>query len=97
MRDRGACCRYLQPIKRVCRVAQSNEDSRKARRVRRLRRVSVVLGLVLVLAAVALFLGTSVTYDGHVESIDGQRNTNGLLLPLGLFGLGGVLLAFGLP
>jgi len=77
-------------------MLRNSEERRKPRHIRRLRRICALVGVVLLLAAIAMFLSTSVTYDGHVEKIDGQHDTSGLLLPAGLFVLGGALIAFGL-
>ncbi len=77
--------------------AYDEKQMRRARRMRRLRRLSALLGAALVLIAVYVLLTTSVTFDGQVETIGGQRNTNSILPPLGLLSIGVALLAFGLP
>ncbi len=63
----------------------------------RLRRLSVVAGVMCITIAVALLLTTTVAFDGHTETINGQHNTDGVLPEIGLLCLGMLFLAFGLP
>jgi Na+/proline symporter len=81
----------------VYEVMSGRQSRRRARWLYKLRRISVIVGVACIAIAVAMLLTTTVGYDGHVETIDGQRNTNGIFPQLGLLCLGGLLLAFGLP
>lgn len=72
-------------------------EERRARRLHRLRRLSVLAGTICIGIAVAMLLSTTVAFDGHMETINGQRDTSSVVLQLGVLGLGVVLLAFGLP
>ena len=78
-------------------MASEKRKDRLARRLRRLRRISVIVGVGCIAVAVVMLLTTTVAFDGHVETINGQRDTNSVLPQLGLLCFGGVLLAFGLP
>ena len=78
-------------------VSSNKRTAKRARRLRRLRRLSALVGATCIVAAVAMLLTTSVTFDGHVEAINGQRDTNSVLVDLGLLFVGVGLLAFGLP
>jgi Na+/proline symporter len=71
--------------------------ARRARRIRRLRRLSVLVGVACIAIAVLMLLTTTVAIDKGVESINGQHDTNSVILELGMLCLGVVLLAFGLP
>jgi hypothetical protein len=72
-------------------------NRRRARLIRRLRRLSAIAGIVCLAVAIFMLLSTSVAFDGHVETIGGQRNTNSMLPSMGLLALGIILLALGLP
>ncbi len=69
---------------------------RRRRRLALLRRCSVLLGSGLIVAAVILVSQISVQDTRGHELLNGQSSSQSLLLPLGLFALGGVALAFGL-
>jgi len=77
-------------------MVRNSVDSQNAQRERQLKGLSALVGLVLLLAAIAMFLSVSVTSTPNGDWIDGQPDTSSLLLPIGLFLLGGTLFAFGL-
>jgi len=75
----------------------SEKIQRRARLIRRLRRLSAIAGMLCLAVAIFMLMSTSVAFDGHVETIGGQRNTNSILPSMGLLALGIILLALGLP
>ena len=79
------------------RTPLNEKIQRRVRLIRRLRRLSAIAGVVCLAVAIFMLLSTPVAFDGHVETIGGQRNTNSVLLSMGLLALGVILLALGVP
>ena len=72
-------------------------EARRRRRVRLLRRLGVLGGATLIASAVVLANSIVVSSDGHQELLNGQGDSQSLLLPLLLFVLGMLALALSLP
>jgi hypothetical protein len=85
------------PMGRKHRVDDWQAAVRVRRRRVRYRKIFAVVFVLVVGAAVMLFLRTDVTSNSKQEWIGGRDDTRALLLPLGLFVVGMIGLAVCLP